>query len=275
MPEATQRGTPHKRALSGCACGGNGSPTVDLMEAQAGRSADDVSPEWAHSPRVGLMDTVAHLQREVEELCSDPLFNRTGVALFSSQRSHWTVFTSTKVPRFAGLPTWDQYRHVFDAIVVSNGWDDATAALQLFSHLEGDALNVALLVPATQRASQMGLIDALTAHYGSFFFARRLADYRRQFERVTRTGGIDLSIFTNKLETLALKAFGDMSHLACLRLVRDRFITGQDSCAPRRHLVLDSVPPETSIRVYADAGCGRVILILRTDGVAPPQGCNV
>ena len=27
-----------------------------------------------------------------------------------------------------------------------NGWDDVTAALQLLSHLDGDALNVALLV---------------------------------------------------------------------------------------------------------------------------------
>ena len=56
---------------------------------------------------------------------------------------------------------------MFDAIVVSNGWDDATAALQLLSHLEGDVLNVALLVPANRRASRMGLVDALTAHYGS------------------------------------------------------------------------------------------------------------
>ena len=64
--EGTQRGTPHKRALFGRACGGNGSLTVDLTEAQAGRSADDDSPEWAHLPGVGPMDTVACLQREVE-----------------------------------------------------------------------------------------------------------------------------------------------------------------------------------------------------------------
>ena len=160
----------------------------------------------------------------------------------SPQRSHRTVFTSTKVPRFAGLTSWDQNRQVFDAIVVSNGWDDATAALQLFSHLEGDALNVALLVPATRRASQIGLIDALTAHYGSTGW---LADYRRQFERVTRMAGTDPSIFVTKLKTLALKAFGDMDHLACIRLVRDRSITGQDSCALRRHL--DSVSPETPL----------------------------
>ena len=41
---------------------------------------------------------------------------------------------------------------MFDAIVRSNGWDDATVALQLVSHLEGDVLNVALLVPEINRA---------------------------------------------------------------------------------------------------------------------------
>ena len=66
----------------------------------------------------------------------------------------------------------------------SNGWDDATAALQLLSHLEGYALNVALLVPAPQGALHVGLVDALTTHYGS---PGRLADYRRQFEKTTRT----------------------------------------------------------------------------------------
>ena len=51
------------------------------------------------------------------------------------------------MPKFSGVTSWDQYRQVFDAIVRSNGWDDATVALQLLSHLEGDALNVALLIP--------------------------------------------------------------------------------------------------------------------------------
>ena len=67
---------------------------------------------------------------------------------------------------------------MFDAIVLSNGWDDATAALQLLSHLEGDALNVALLVPVPRRTSRMGLVDALSVHYES---PGRLADNRRQF----------------------------------------------------------------------------------------------
>ena len=77
------------------------------------------------------------------------------------------TFTFTKVPKFAGGTSWEQYRQVFDAIVQSNGWDDATAALQLLSYLEGDALNVALLVPEKWRATHVGLVGALTAHYGS------------------------------------------------------------------------------------------------------------
>ena len=96
------------------------------------------------------------------------------------------AFTTTKVPRFGGTTSWEQYRQVFDAIVRSNGWDNDTASLQLFSHLEGDALNVALLVPLSRRLSRTCLVDALTAHYGS---PGRLADYRRQFERTTRTVG--------------------------------------------------------------------------------------
>ena len=39
--------------------------------------------------------------------------------------------------RFDGRTSWEQYKQVFDAIVSSNGWDNDTAALQLFSHLEG------------------------------------------------------------------------------------------------------------------------------------------
>ena len=130
---------------------------------------------------------------------------------------------------------------MFEAIVSSNGWDDVTAALQLLSHLEGDALNVALLVPEPRRMLLGGLVDALTEHYCS---PGRLADNRRQFERVSRVPGTDPSIFAVELETLAMRACGDLSQLAHLRLVRDRFIAGQASCTLRRHL--DIVAPETS-----------------------------
>ena len=57
--------------------------------------------------------------------------------------------------------------------------------------------------------------------------------------------GEDPSIFATALETLAVKAFGDMGQTARLRLIRDQFIAGHSSCELRRHL--DSVPPETPI----------------------------
>ena len=157
------------------------------------------------------------------------------------------VLMTTKVPWFGGTTSWEQYLQVFDVIVLSNGWDDATAALQQLSHLQGDALNVALLVPMVRRTSRKGLVDALSAHYGS---PGRLADYRRQFEKKIRSAGDDPSIFAIALETLAVKAFGDMGQTARLRLIRDRFIAGHSSCELRRYL--DSVPPETPIRDVVD-----------------------
>ena len=74
---------------------------------------------------------------------------------------------------------------------------------------------MAPLVPVPQRA---GLVDALTTHYGS---PGRLVDYRRQFEKTTRTAGEDPTIFAIALETLAVKAFGNMGQTARLRLIRD------------------------------------------------------
>ena len=104
-------------------------------------------------------------------------------------------------------------------------------------------MNAALLTPASRRASPVGLVEALSAHYGS---PGRQTDYRQQFERTT-TSGEDPSIFATALETLAIKALGDMDQTARLRSIRDRFIAGHRSCELRRHL--DSVSPETPIRI--------------------------
>ena len=144
----------------------------------------------------------------MEALKFGPLGHSTLGGPASPVRSKLNVFTSTKVPKFAGVhvTSWEQYRQEFDAIAQSNGWDDTTAALQLLSHLEGDALNVALLVPEARRgeasgkprrATRTGLVWALTEHYGSL---GRLADYRRQFEKTTRKEGEDPSIFAIALE---------------------------------------------------------------------------
>ena len=80
----------------------------------------------------------------------------------------------------------------------SNGWDNDTAALQLFSHLEGDTLHMALIVPLSRRLSRTGLVDALTVHYGS---PGRLADYQRKFKRTTKLGQADAGDNEAKLMT--------------------------------------------------------------------------
>ena len=136
---------------------------------------------------------------------------------------------------------------MFDAIVLSNGWGDATAALQLLSHLQDDALSVALLIPMPLQASRKVLTDALSSHYGS---PGRLANYRREFDKTVRKRGEDPSNFAITLETLAVKAFGNMGHTARLRLIRDRFIAGHENCDLRRYL--DCVPPDTPLRDIVD-----------------------
>ena len=159
------------------------------------------------SPEADLMDTVAHLQLEVKAL----KFVQSGPSTLATKippvKSKPVAFTSTKVPKFTGVTSWDQNRQVFDAIVWSNGWDDVTVSLQLLSYLEGDTLNVTLFVPEIKRVMRAGLVGALTEHYRS---PGRLAEYRRQFERTTRQEGEDRSIVAIALETLAVKALADM-----------------------------------------------------------------
>ena len=201
---------------------------------------DRRSDGW--SPVNVLEDTLARMQRDMAEIRAENRLRTPGVQpVVPTPRQ--AAFTTTKVPWFGGTTSWEQYQQVFDAIVLSNGWDDATAALQLLCHLQGDTLNVALLVLMARRTSRKGLVGALSAHYGS---PGRLADYRRQFEKTTRSAGDDPSIFAIALKTLAVKAFGDMEQTARLWLIRDRFIAGHSSCELRRYL--DSVPLETPIQ---------------------------
>ena len=102
-------------------------------------------------------------------------------------------------------------------------------------------------MPAPRRVLSGVLLDVLTEHYSS---PGRLADYRRRFEKVSRVPGSDPSVFVVELETLAIRAFGDLSSSARLQLVRDQFIAGQMECSLRRHL--DSVKPGTPIRDIID-----------------------
>ena len=97
-------------------------------------------------------------------------------------------FTNTAVPSFDGTGCWQQHLLIFQSIVKSNGWSPTTAALQLFAHLDGEALDVALLMPVEEReqwtAFARGLLDYLNS-------PGRLAAVRRRFESASRRPGVD------------------------------------------------------------------------------------
>ena len=194
-----------------------------------------------------LEGTLSRMQRDLDNLQTENRFLRTRGTTGPVPLVRQAALTITKVPWFSGSTSWEQYQQVFDAIVLSNGWNDATAALQLLSHLQGDALSVALLIPMPRRASRKELTDALSSHYGS---PGRLASYRRQFDKTERKPGEDPANFGITLETLAVKAFGDIGQTSRLRLIRDRFIAGHESCELRRHL--DCLPPDTPLRDIVD-----------------------
>ena len=187
------------------------------------------------------------LQRDFEEAKAESRYFRARQLDSPVIAANRPRFTSTPVPRYDGVSDWDQYRKVFKAIVCSNGWDEMTAALQLLAHLDGEALNVALLVPEGQRRRPVVLLETLSAHYTS---PGSLAIYRRQFEQMTRPPGEDTATFAIALETLARRAFADVDAAVRVQLVRDKFIAGQKQRALRRHL--DSAGPDTPISSFVD-----------------------
>ena len=190
---------------------------------------------------------VLKLQRDLEEAKAESRYFRARQVDSPIIATNRPRFTSTPVPRYDGVSDWVQYRGVFEAIVCSNGWDEMTAALQLIAHLDGEALNVALLVPEDQRRRPGVLLETLSAHYTS---PGRLAKHRRQFEQMTRPPGEDPAAFAIALETLARRAFVDVDAAVRLQLVRDKFITGQKQHALRR--LLDSAGPDTPISSIVD-----------------------
>ena len=147
----------------------NSNPYADVWARHINQNRWDQSqashggPDLTWSPKAVLTNTVARLQRDLDEMKAESRYLRTP-GTWDSLRQPKQM--TTKVPKFAGVTSWEQYRQVFDAIVLSNGWNDATtAALQLLSHLEGDTLNVTLLVPESRHASQVGLVRAGPVHF--------------------------------------------------------------------------------------------------------------
>ena len=157
-------------------------------------------------------------------------------------------FTDTALPVFSGVEGWYQHIHIVQAIVKSNGWPDETAALQLFVHLKGEALDVALLLKKKERESWTGLVQGLAAYYQS---PGRLAGLRRQFESASRPPGLDPATFATDLGMLAIQEFGDMREQARDTMIRDKFIAGQEQCALRRQL--DGFAQDTPIGEIVDS----------------------
>ena len=252
---------PHKRILFEPEDPESSLSGSDTQEARPGWPSDDMCADstryrgsFDDRDREGLrllspmfQQKVLKLQRDLEEAKAESRYFRAKRVENPVVAPNRPRFTSTPVPRYAGGSNWHHYREVFEAIVCSNGWDEMTAALQLIAHLDGEALNVALLVPEAQHRRPGVLLKTLSAQYAS---PGILAKYKRQFERMTRPPGDDPAAFAIELETLARKAFMDVDAPVRLQLVRDRFITGQEHRALRRHL--DNVGPDTPISDIVD-----------------------
>ena len=157
-------------------------------------------------------------------------------------------FTNTAVPRFDDTGCWQQHLQIVQAIVKSNGWSEGMAALQLFAHLDGEALNVASLMPKGEREKWEGLSNGLSEYYNS---PGRLAVVQRRFESTIRRPGMDPATFATELGIPAGRGFGDMGKRARDAMIRDKFIAAQRHCGLRCHL--DGVPPENRIWEIVDS----------------------
>ena len=71
---------------------------------------------------------VAQMQQDLANLRAENRLLRTAGVPLVVRTPRQVAFTTTKVPRFGGTTSWEQYRQVFDAIVLSNGWYNDTAA---------------------------------------------------------------------------------------------------------------------------------------------------
>ena len=168
-------------------------PDVEYSERlMTEKRPDEGGTERPCSPHIKLEMAVIQLQKDFEDCRTEFEITRKLTPAVDRRPPRQARFTSTTVPRYSGKSNWEQYREIFEAIVCSNGWDDVTAALQLLSHLDGDALNVALLIPESRRVVPGFLIGSLSDHYNS---PGRLAEYKRQFQRVVRRPRDDPSIF--------------------------------------------------------------------------------
>ena len=66
----------------------------------------------AWSPGNVLVDTLALMQRDLADLRAENRLLRTSGVLFVVPTPRKAAFTTTKVPRFGGTTSWEQYQQV-------------------------------------------------------------------------------------------------------------------------------------------------------------------
>ena len=103
-------------------CFKDGVPNMTGPDLRDGLLGMSDGSDLSQAPAAVLMDSVAHLQLEVAAMKAGTPDHQMIGGPTSPVRHKPVVFTSTKVPRFAGVTSCDQYRQVFDAIAQSNGW---------------------------------------------------------------------------------------------------------------------------------------------------------
>ena len=111
---------------------------------------------------------MASLQWDLNDMRAESRYLQTPGVRDTLQKPRQVTHTSTKVARFEATTSWEQYQQVFDAIVLSNGWHDATARLHDATALPfgGGHPECGPVGPCARRVSQVGLVDALTEHCG-------------------------------------------------------------------------------------------------------------
>ena len=95
------------------------------VEEELGATAGEVE-DSGDLPTMVLEETVGRLQRDLEELQLENRFLKTPRTVRPVPLVRQAALTTTKVPWFDGSTSWEQYLQVFEAIVLSNGWGDAT-----------------------------------------------------------------------------------------------------------------------------------------------------
>ena len=80
-------------------------------------SLDRRNVPW--SPENILIDTVARLQQDLMDIRAESRQIRTPGIPPVVPTPRQAAFTTTKVPQFGGTTSWELYRQVFDAIVLS------------------------------------------------------------------------------------------------------------------------------------------------------------